>query len=78
MGDAIAIELDAVFQAGVLRPVVPLTLPEGARVHLVVQTSPATDAEVLELAGLVYDGLTAEQVADIEAISLDRSRFLGR
>ena len=36
--------VDAIFTQGTLRPLEPLALPEGARVHLSVETDASTDA----------------------------------
>jgi predicted DNA-binding antitoxin AbrB/MazE fold protein len=78
MRDPARIELDAVYQEGVFRPVVSPALPDGAHVHLVIETPPSVDTDPLQLVGLVYDGLTPAEVAEIETIAFDRSRFLGR
>lgn len=66
----------AVFENGVFRPVSSeqLTIAEGQQVLLVIETgSPVAD--MLALAGAVYDDLNAQEVADLETIILDRSRF---
>jgi predicted DNA-binding antitoxin AbrB/MazE fold protein len=40
-----AFDVDAIFDHGMLRPLEPIALPDGARVHLHVETSPpAPDA----------------------------------
>jgi predicted DNA-binding antitoxin AbrB/MazE fold protein len=70
--------LDAVFENGKFRllekPAVPLR--DGQHVRLTVETE-ATPEDVLELAGQVYAGLSEEEVADVERISLDRRAFFG-
>lgn len=78
MSETARIELEAVYQAGVFRPSVSPALPDGARVHLVIEAPAPASADPLRLVGAVYDGLTPAEVAEIEAISLDRTRFLGR
>lgn len=68
--------LDAVFENGVFRPLTPvdIAIPEGQRVRLVVETiEPSVD--VLSLATHVYDGLSEEQIEEIEQIVLDRDSF---
>jgi predicted DNA-binding antitoxin AbrB/MazE fold protein len=70
-------DLDAVYHDGVFEPLTPPTLPEGARVHLRVESA-VQGEDSLSLASQVYEGLTAEQMAEIEAIALDRSRFMTR
>jgi predicted DNA-binding antitoxin AbrB/MazE fold protein len=39
--------IDAIFTQGTLRPLEPLALPEGTRVHLSVETDASTDALAL-------------------------------
>ena len=40
--------IDAIFDNGILRPIEPLTLPEGARVHLRVEEATAANQPSLE------------------------------
>ena len=70
-------DLDAVYHDGVFEPLTAPTLPEGPRVHLRVESA-VEGEDSLFLASQVYEGLTAEQIAEIEAIALDRSRFMAR
>jgi hypothetical protein len=67
-----------VYQAGVFRPSVTPAQPEGAHVHLVIEAPAPASADPLRLVGAVYDGLSPAEVAEIEVISLDRTRFQGR
>ena len=70
--------LDAVFENGVFRVTSPLsaTIPDGQPVRLVVEIhEPAGDA--LALATHVFDGLSDEDAAAVERISLDRRSFFG-
>jgi predicted DNA-binding antitoxin AbrB/MazE fold protein len=68
--------IDAVFEHGVLRPLTEIQppIPEGQQVRLLVETDEPLP-HALELATLVYDGLTEQEVEEIERIALDRSRF---
>jgi len=55
-------------------------ISEGQQVRLIVETtSEATPEDLLELAAQVYQGLSAEQVDEIEQIALHRQTkiFLG-
>jgi predicted DNA-binding antitoxin AbrB/MazE fold protein len=70
-------DLDAVYHDGVFEPLTAPTLPEGARVGLRVESA-LEGEDSLPLASQVYEGLTAGQIAEIEAIALDRSRFMAR
>ncbi|MFN7953572.1 MAG: antitoxin family protein [bacterium] len=68
--------LDAVFENGVLKPVQPLELVEGERVRVTVEragTAPAD--EILALASCVYEGLSAADVDQIEAMAKRRAFF---
>lgn len=67
---------DAVFENGVFRPVAaPAEIVEGQRVRLIMEPA---DGNVMDLASQVYQGLTDEQVDDIEQIALDRKPFFER
>lgn len=69
--------IDAIFINGNFKPLngghIPLA--EGQRVRLIVETPPNSDKDLVELAGQVYEGLTDEQVHEIETIAVDRSNF---
>lgn len=68
--------LDAVYEKGVLRPLRSLPVAEGQTVHLVVDTGDVAGAEsILDLAAAVYEGLSEEQVSEIERIALKRGPF---
>ena len=70
--------VDAVYEHGTFRPITPSTVPlsEGQQVRLVVETTPADD--ILALASQVYDGLSEQDVNEVEEIALDRSAFFTR
>jgi predicted DNA-binding antitoxin AbrB/MazE fold protein len=64
------------FHHGVLQPLEPLSLADETEVEITVDTdSPPGGDTILERAARVYQGLTADEVAQIEAIALDRTRF---
>ena len=69
--------IDAVFIDGNFKPLNDARIPlaEGQRVRLIVETPPESDKDLVELAGQVYEGLTDEQVHEIETIAVDRSNF---
>lgn len=70
--------LNAIYENGTFRPEIggQLSLADGARVRLTVESLPtANTKDVLSLCSAVYDGLTAEEIAEIERIALDRSSF---
>ena len=69
--------IEAVYENGVLKPVQPLDLPDHQRVFITVDV-PAieTPEEALRLWQTVYEGLATEEIAEVEAIALDRSNFM--
>ena len=69
--------IDAVFIDGNFKPLngARITLAEGQRVRLIVETPPDSDKDLVELAGQVYEGLSDDQVDEIETIAVDRSNF---
>lgn len=64
--------IEAVFEGGAFRPLHPekVIAHEGERVKLVVESEPLP--KVLQLAMSVYDGLTEEEIDEIEKVILDR------
>jgi hypothetical protein len=84
MSDWIPKATEATYEGDVLRLHQPLPLNKQQRVLVIVmptpEDTPATDEkrspdEILALAAQVYEGLSPDDVADIERLALDRSRF---
>jgi predicted DNA-binding antitoxin AbrB/MazE fold protein len=70
--------VEAVYEHGIFRVLRPerLALDEGQRVRLFVETEGGTDeTDSLELLAHMYDGLSEEEIDEIEKIMLDRSNF---
>ena len=70
--------VDAIYENGAFRPVgeSDIPLPDGARVRLsVTHVDAAVGSDVLRLAASVYEGLSSEEIADVEQIASDRSNF---
>lgn len=69
--------IDAVFDNGSFKPVDshPLPFSQGQRVKLIVETPSESQMDLIELAAQVYDGLSEEQIDEVEQIALDRSDF---
>ena len=67
--------IDAVYEHGTFRPITPSAVPlsEGQQVRLVVETNSPDD--ILALASQVYDGLSEQDVNEVERVALDRSAF---
>ncbi len=70
--------LEAIFEHGIFRLVQPANLPlrDGQRVRLVVETEESPDA-ILALAASVYDGLSSQDIVEVEQIALQRRDFFG-
>jgi predicted DNA-binding antitoxin AbrB/MazE fold protein len=68
--------LEAVYEDGVLKPLADPGLTDHQRVIVEIRFPTELDAEA-ELGAWqrVYEGLSESDVAEVEAIALDRSRF---
>lgn len=70
--------LEAVYEDGVFKPLTHPHISEGQRVKIIVE--PISDTlidEVLDLAGKVYEGLTDQEIKEVEKIALKRDNFWG-
>lgn len=70
--------LEAIYENGVFRPLKNVDISEGQQVQLVVEIKvDKTSEAMLQLAAQVYQGLSAEQIDEIEKIALDTQDFFG-
>ena len=70
--------LEAIYENGVFRPLKLPKITEGQQVRLIVEeTSRMRTEDILNLAAQVYQGLSEEEIAEIEKIALDRRNFFG-
>lgn len=68
----------AVYENGVFRPLKAPELSEGQEVQLIVQSkNKISSDQMLQIAAEAYEGLSAEQIQDIEQIALERQNFFG-
>ena len=68
--------IKARYHDGILQPLEPLVLANDAEVQVTVETAVSVSAEdVLRRAADVYPGLTNQEIAQVEAIALDRRHF---
>ena len=69
--------VEAIYENGTLKPLETLDLPEHQRVRITIH-EPIVESpeETLEAWQQVYEGCADEEIAQIEAIVLDRSRFM--
>ena len=68
--------VDAVYQDGVFRPVSSPDLPEGERVRLTVERMTQTKPDdILKLASRVYEGLSRQDIDEIEDMARHRALF---
>jgi predicted DNA-binding antitoxin AbrB/MazE fold protein len=71
--------IEAIYQNGIFKPLNPVSdeLAEGEMVEITIKEKRLSPDEMLELAGQVYDGLSDEDIDEVERIALDRSNFFG-
>ena len=71
--------IEAVYQNGMFRPLKPMLeeIEEGETVEIIIKDKKLSPDEMLKLAGQVYEGLSEEDIEEIERIALDRSNFFG-
>lgn len=71
--------IEAIYQNGVFRPLKPVSedIHDGETVEITVKEKKLSPDEMLELAGQVYEGLSEQEIEEIERIALDRSNFFG-
>lgn len=69
--------IEAIYQNGMFKPLKPVSesFSEGEKVKLVVEIEEANP--IMKLAENFYEGLSEEDVNEIEKIALDRSNFFG-
>jgi predicted DNA-binding antitoxin AbrB/MazE fold protein len=68
--------IKARYHDGVLQPLEPLALADEAEVQITVETATSVSVEdILQRAARVYQGFTAEEVGQVEAIALDRQHL---
>lgn len=71
--------VEAVYEKGVFKPLNPVQIQEGQKVSLLVEPMAMTRQEAeahLREWQRVYEGLSEEEIAEVEAIALDRSNFM--
>ena len=71
--------LEAIYEGGVFKPVKSPKLPEHQRVIITIhQLQKENPNQELELWHQVYEGLSDQDIVEIESIALDRSHFLAQ
>lgn len=69
--------IEAIYQDGIFKPLNPVSekISEGEKVTLVVELEEVNP--IIKLAENFYEGLSEEDIAEIEKVTLDRSNFFG-
>lgn len=70
--------IDAVYENGVFKPIHPDQVHAANRQHVTLVVDNDFLPEPLGLAARVYEGLSTEEIDEIEKIALDRSCFFDR
>lgn len=60
--------IEAIYQNGMFRPFNPVS-------EITIKDKRMSPEEILELASHIYEGLSQQDIDDIEKIALDRSNF---
>ncbi len=71
--------IEAIYQNGMFKPLKPVSenISEGETVEITIKEKRLSPDEMLELASRVYEGLSDEDINEIEKIALERSNFFG-
>ena len=69
--------IDAIYENGIFRPMQPNVIEIAEGTHVRITVDDETELESLKLATRVYDGLSEEDIDEIEQIALNRSNFFG-
>jgi len=71
--------IEAIYQNGMFRPLKSLEpeLEEGEKVVINVESYSKNAKAIMELAENFYEGLSEQDIDEIEKIALDRSNFFG-
>ena len=69
--------IDAIYENGTFRPMQPNIMKISEGTHGRITLEDETEPESLKLATCVYDGLSEEDIDEIEQIALNRSNFFG-
>lgn len=73
--------IEAIYEGGVFKPLEPVDLAEHERVRLTIEAAAVSEQQVeemLELAFATYEGLTPEEIQQIEAARIDQEHFFRR
>jgi predicted DNA-binding antitoxin AbrB/MazE fold protein len=73
--------IEAIYQNGIFKPLNPISdeFAEGEKVKLVVETETESEevSPIMKLVENFYEGLSEEDIEEIEKVTLDRSNFFG-
>ncbi|NCO68854.1 MAG: hypothetical protein COZ31_09360 [Nitrospirae bacterium CG_4_10_14_3_um_filter_44_29] len=67
--------IEAIFEKGVLIPMSPINISEHKKIILTIEDEPLESDDILSLSSMVYNGLSPEDIEEIEKLALDRSGF---
>ncbi len=67
--------IEAVYEKGVFRPVNIPELSEGQAVRIILDNIKENTDDILELAAHVYEGLSVQDINEVEQIAFNRSEF---
>lgn len=71
--------IEAIYQNGIFKPLQPLSeeIAEGKKVKMTLESDTDETNPIMKLAEDFYEGLSEQDIDEIETIALDRSNFFG-
>lgn len=71
--------IEAIYQNGMFKPLEPVSeeITEGKKVRMTLESENEEMNPIIRLAQNFYEGLSKEEIDEIEKIALDRSNFFG-
>lgn len=72
-------KIEAIYQNGIFKPITPVSdeISEGEEVIIDIKSKEESANEIMKLAENFYEGISDEDIEEMEKVMLDRSNFFG-
>lgn len=72
-------KIEAIYQNGMFKPITPVSdeISEGEEVIIDIKSKEESANEIMKLAENFYEGMSEEDINEVEKVMLDRSNFFG-